>query len=112
MAPSDSTTWSADGTYTANNTVVAGTWIDLTGTYDASAGTMSLYVNGVLAGTGRHTSTWSATGPFVIGRDKVDVANNAFFNGMVSDVEAYNYSMTPYQVSNLYNARTPATSIS
>ena len=102
MAPSDSTSWSANGASTANNSAAVGVWTHLVGTYDATSGIMSLYVNGTLAATGTHTSTWSATGPFVVGRDKVDAVNNAFFNGQISDVETWSYALSAARVANLH----------
>lgn len=76
----------------------------LTATYDASTGSMSLYVNGSLVATEPHaTSTaWNATGAFAVGRDLVDSADNAYFDGEVSNVETFNNSLTASQALNLY----------
>lgn len=111
MAPTDSTSWSADRTDTANNAATVGTWTHLVGVYDASAGTIKLYVNGALAATSSHTTPWSATGPLAIGRDFVDTSNTDLFNGEISDVEVYGYPMSSYQVSGLFTTHTPATTI-
>lgn len=100
MAPTDSTTWSANSVASAAGTAASGVWTHLVGVYTASSGTMQLYVNGALVASGTFTPVaWSATGPFAIGRDFVDVADNAWFDGEISDVDVYNSALTQAQVT-------------
>ncbi len=106
MSPTDSATSTADKASTASSTDNPGKWTYLTATYNAANGTMSLYVNGALAATGTHTTTWNATGSFVIGRDFVS-APDGFFNGDISNVQAFNYALSAPQITALYDQITP-----
>lgn len=63
-----------------------GTWYNLIGTYDATADTMKLYVNGVLQGTTSFASPWKATGHTNIGRAKWGGASVDFANASIDDV--------------------------
>ncbi|MEU5717383.1 LamG-like jellyroll fold domain-containing protein [Streptomyces sp. NPDC020403] len=58
----------ADGTWSyqrvaSNNPAVPGAWTHLAGVYDATANTISLYVNGEFQGVTPFTGAWAATGP-------------------------------------------------
>lgn len=67
------------------------TWTNLIGTFDASSGMISLYVNGTLVGTATDTSPWNAPGPLTIGGVQLTGGSaNNLFNGAVSDVQVYN----------------------
>ena len=48
-------------------TADVGKWFHLAGVFDANAGTMRLYVNGVLVATSVRTAAWHADGPLTIG---------------------------------------------
>jgi hypothetical protein len=78
-----------------------GVWTHLVGTYNATTHGMSLYVNGTLAQTITGVTPWNATGPFAIARAKYNGANTFFFPGSVSHVQAWNYTLTPTQVTAL-----------
>ena len=82
---SDSTASTA--TQVVGPAAVAGTWYQLVGVYDATAGTIKLYVNGVLQGTTAYTSGWKATGHTTIGRAKWNGGNVDFVNGAIDDVQ-------------------------
>jgi hypothetical protein len=82
---SDSTASTA--TQVIGPAAVAGTWYQLVGVYDATAGTIKLYVNGVLQGTTAYTSGWKATGHTTIGRAKWNGGNVDFVNGAIDDVQ-------------------------
>ncbi|MGW8364895.1 LamG domain-containing protein [Streptomyces wedmorensis] len=101
MPKTDSPTWNVDQ---VRAPATAGVWTRLTGTYDAAAETVTLYVDGEKKGTATHTAPWAATGPFVVGRDKVNSVNNAFFKGSIQRVEAFDYAMRDAQASS--HART------
>jgi hypothetical protein len=75
-----------------------GTWTHLVGTYNATSGTLSLFVNGSAAGTAQNTTPFSASGPFAIGRGLASAANVGFFPGKISNVQAWSYALTPSQV--------------
>ena len=73
-----------------------GRWTHLVGVYDATTGTMSLYVNGHLAGTGTDTTPWStpAAGPLLIGgNDNASNGSEAGFPGKIADVHVYNTAL-------------------
>jgi len=88
------------------------TWTHLVGTYDASTGQLDLYVNGVLAGTAVNTTPFATTGVTAIGRGKFDGAATDFFPGELSDVEAFGYTLTPAEVSAIYQGQLPVTQLS
>ncbi|GAA2136752.1 hypothetical protein GCM10009760_16470 [Kitasatospora kazusensis] len=71
-------------------------WTHLVGVYDATAQTMSLYVDGALTATTSNTSPWAATGPLTIGTAK-NAGNN--FPGSISDVQYFDSALTPAAVS-------------
>ncbi|MFD7324771.1 LamG-like jellyroll fold domain-containing protein [Streptomyces sp. NPDC059875] len=96
MPKTDSSGWSVDQAIAPATPEV---WTHLTGVYDAAAGMITLYVNGAKKTFAAHTAPWSATGPFVVGRDKVNGANNAYFNGSIQRVEAFDYPMRDDQAA-------------
>ena len=83
------------------------TWTNLLGVYDASDSTMSLYVNGALAGTATNASTWNAQGPMAIGGVKLVGAAGAlagnYFPGSIADVQTYTRALTASEASGIYN---------
>jgi hypothetical protein len=81
------------------------TWVLLTGVYDATAGTVTLYVNGA-AQTPVHTRTapYAASGPFAVGRSWFQTYPSNPFAGSVSDVRVYNRVLTPAEVHSLVSA--------
>jgi RHS repeat-associated protein len=90
---------------TSSATATAGTWAHLVGVYNASTGTMTLYVNGAAAGTATDTTPVASSGPLAIGRAETVASGgdtNDFFGG-VSDVQVYQQALTSAQVSALYN---------
>ncbi|WP_225099695.1 LamG-like jellyroll fold domain-containing protein [Streptomyces sp. CoH27] len=97
MAQSDSTSATTDTATASGLTAQIGAWARLTATYDASAGTMTLYVNGKQAATATHTTKWNATGAFVIGNGN----GSAAFTGSVADVTTYQQALTAPQIAAL-----------
>ncbi|MGW4164064.1 LamG domain-containing protein [Streptomyces sp. NPDC004788] len=99
LPKADSATWSVDQAIAP--AAVTGTWTQLTGVYDAAAGTVSLYVDGVKKATAVHADVdrWAATGPFVVGRDRVRGADNAFFNGFVQRAAAFDHPLRDDQIA-------------
>ncbi|MBB4944793.1 hypothetical protein F4556_000328 [Kitasatospora gansuensis] len=89
--------WSYDQTTAATsnaNRVQLNTWTQLTASYNATTRQMSLYVNGVLAGSGYHTQNSGITGQLVIGRYKYLGQPISYFDGRVSDVAVYDFPST------------------
>ncbi|MFC4851873.1 LamG-like jellyroll fold domain-containing protein [Actinophytocola glycyrrhizae] len=70
----------------SNQTAVLNQWVHLTGTYDQPGQQLRLYVNGTLAGSHTQSALWTATGPFTIGRSKVNGVAAEFFPGMIDEV--------------------------
>lgn len=80
-----------------------GIWTHLIGVYDATAKTLTLYINGTAAGHISFTTPWAATGIFTIGASNYPgVKTSSYFNGAIADVETYNYPMNPTQAAALY----------
>ncbi|MEV0589615.1 LamG-like jellyroll fold domain-containing protein [Nonomuraea sp. NPDC050310] len=92
----------------STQTAVAGQWTHLAGVYDATAGKIRLYVNGVLNAEVAYTSTWNATGPVHVGRTKVNSAQKDYFKGTVDDVRTYTQALTLADVQTIIaNPETP-----
>ncbi|MEV8532954.1 ricin-type beta-trefoil lectin domain protein [Streptomyces sp. NPDC051211] len=74
IAHADDDSWPYDftSTVTPANVFKPGAWTQLTATYDATTGAMSLYVNGTLASSGHHRAATSPapSGSLVLGRYK------------------------------------------
>ncbi|MGW2883425.1 LamG-like jellyroll fold domain-containing protein [Streptomyces sp. NPDC001233] len=97
MPQSDVSSPTMDTAATNGLTAQIDAWTQLTATYDASAGTMTLYVNGKQAATATHTSKWNATGAFTIGN------GSAAFTGSIADVTTYQQALSGPQVAALAN---------
>ncbi|TQM81258.1 concanavalin A-like lectin/glucanase superfamily protein [Saccharothrix saharensis] len=72
--------------------VQVGVWTHLAAGYDRSTGRMSLYVNGVAAGSAPHLGAWSpdpATGSLRIGRTLQGTTAVQHFSGAIDDVSVY-----------------------
>jgi hypothetical protein len=79
-----------------------GTWTHLVGTYNAPTHTLSLYVNGALAGTATDATPINATGTLTLGRGQVNAAPTDYFTGDLSSIQTWNYALTATQVTALY----------
>ncbi|MEU3618981.1 LamG domain-containing protein [Streptomyces sp. NPDC006872] len=80
----------------------ANTWTHLVGTYNAATRTGRLYVGGALAATTTGVTPWSSTGSFTVGRALYDGNQTDHLPGMVSDVQAWNYTLSANQITALY----------
>ncbi len=85
-----------------NATIATGTWYHLVGVRNASAGALSLYVNGVLESTVANTTTWSATGPLAVGRAQFSAGLRDFVTGSIDSVAVFDSALTAAQVTALY----------
>lgn len=72
----------------STTTPVVGQWYHLTAVRDRNAGTMKLYVNGVLEATTAYAGGWKANGPLNVGRGKW-VNPTDWFAGAIDEVHAY-----------------------
>lgn len=92
---------STSSTATVVNSGVAastGTWYQVTGVYNASSSTASVYVNGVLKASSSFSSPWAGTGDSTIGRAKWNGANVDFTDGDIGDVRMYNKVLTSQDI--------------
>ena len=80
---------------------VAGQWYQLTGVYDSSANTLSLYVNGQLQQTTEAPTAWQASGHLVIGRGKFGGGPVDWVNGAVDDTRVYQAALLPAAIEQL-----------
>ena len=80
----------------------ANTWYDLTGTYDAATGVMTLYVDGKPAGTATDKAPIASSGPLAIGRAKFNGAPADLFHGQIAGVQVYDRVLSSAQAASLY----------
>lgn len=84
---------------TSPNTPEFFTWYFIVGTWDATSGNMSLYINGEIANdTKTSTSVELETDTLIVGKDD----NNNYLYGRISNLQIYSGSITPNDVENLY----------
>ena len=85
-------------------------WIHLAGTYNASTGSMLLYVNGKLVGSGINTTPWTGTGPLVIGSAK-NLTGNPYdlVDGSMADVRVHQRTLSLQDVEATYAEPRPGT---
>ncbi|WCE02444.1 hypothetical protein PGH47_42620 (plasmid) [Streptomyces sp. HUAS 31] len=81
-----------------------GRWQLLTAVFDADAERLLLYVDGSLQETAEHSPTWSADGPFTVGRGKWEGAPSDPFRGGIDDVRAYDRALSGREVAALAKA--------
>lgn len=91
---------------TINQTLTAGTWYYLSFLYDASAGTMEIYVNGSSIGTisSLRTSLHNSTDPFRIGAIGDGGGVTSYFDGIIDEFGIWSKLLTSAEVTELYNA--------
>ena len=83
---------------------VAGQWYQLVGVANASANTISIYVNGVLGNTTSFSDWWRATGNTLIGHGFYNGAPTDYVNGSVDDAEIFPTALSATQVLGLHEA--------
>lgn len=81
----------------ATPTSAVGNWTHLAGVYDATAGTMTLYVDGRPAGSATHTTPWQGTGPMTIG----GAGTTSYTSASVSVVQTYQSALSVSNVGSL-----------
>ncbi len=94
---SDST--SAVTTYVDSPTApLAGTWYHIVGVDNASAGTITLYVDGQQQGSVAYTGGWAATGNTLIGHGFYGGGQVDYVNGSIDDAEMFSSALSAAQV--------------
>jgi hypothetical protein len=78
-----------------------GRWTLLTGVYDASAKTISLYVDGTLAQTTAVPGIWQTSGPLQIGRTRYHSAWVDNWNGAIGDIQIWDRALQPSAIAQL-----------
>ncbi|WP_243659816.1 LamG-like jellyroll fold domain-containing protein [Streptomyces sp. BK205] len=82
--------------------VKAGEWVHLVGTYGAGADQLSLYVNGLLAGTAAYSTPWDARRGLQIGAGSYNGQSASFFPGKIDDVRLFEKPLSAVEISDLY----------
>ena len=85
----------------ATSTASTSTWYHVLGMYDQGAGTISLYVNGVLQGSTSYTTPWKSIGATVLGGAEWALSPVDPVNGTIDDVHFYNKVLNASQISTL-----------
>jgi hypothetical protein len=92
-------------------TINTGTWYMCTWVYDASAGAVEYYVDGVQIGTevtGLPTSIYDGTAAFTVGAWIDNTTPRNFFDGLMQDLIIWNSELSVTDVSDLYDDYTAA----
>jgi hypothetical protein len=87
--------------------VLNGKWNMVTATDDSSTGVQDVYVDGVLVATASNGSNGAKNDQFTIGYSPT--FGNRDFDGLLSDVGIWNYSLSSTQVAGLYASATTPT---
>ncbi|WP_344037564.1 LamG-like jellyroll fold domain-containing protein [Saccharothrix xinjiangensis] len=85
-----------------------GEWTHLAVTYDAGAGQVRLYVNGMLSGAQVGVRVLPSSGPLTIGRSKWNGQATAFFPRGVDDVRLYSRALLDGEVRRVHDDVAPA----
>jgi large repetitive protein len=85
-----------------SGTATTGVWTFLAGTYNASTGAMTLYVNGTLSGTATDATPIAAHGAFTIGSAKTGGSQGDWFDGQAADIQVYPRTLSAAEVQQLY----------
>ncbi len=80
---------------------VTGTWYHIVGVDDATAGTLTLYVDGQSMGSVPYTGGWQANGNTLIGHGFYNGGQVDFVNGSIDDVELFSSALSAAQVAAL-----------
>ncbi|WP_433609895.1 LamG-like jellyroll fold domain-containing protein [Dactylosporangium sp. CA-139114] len=85
------------------------TWAHLVVVYDADQQKVSLYVNNGAPVTTTLRVPWKARGPFTVGRNHLTNYGD-YWNGSISDVQAYARPLTATEIGQVYAGTSPAAS--
>lgn len=98
-----STNGTAEGvSATVTHSVSTGTWYNIGATYDVSAGTLEVFVNGssIGTGTGGPTSIANTAGDFNLGRNP---AGGNYLDGLLDQVGVWTKLLSSTEMTDLYN---------
>ena len=95
----------------ANDPADPKVWYNVAGVYDATAKTLTLYVDGVAQETVPYTSVpWKAGGHMAIGRGKYSGNSVDWLDGTVDDVRFYQAALTAADIAALVKPNLPPAS--
>jgi hypothetical protein len=83
------------------------TWYHLVAVYDKPAQQLTLYVNGVAAGTAAFTTPWQVSGVLVAGRGTLSGGPINFWPGRIDGVRTFQRALSAADVTSLYNGTDP-----
>lgn len=78
-----------------------GTWTHVVLTYDASIGSLVLYVDGVRAASVHVSGAATVNGPFVLGANQAGGALGSYFNGEIARAVTFGTALTSQEVKKL-----------
>lgn len=81
-----------------------GVWTHLTGVYDASAGQIRLYVDGVQQSAVSHSTAWDAQGTLQLGRAMSQGTPTRFWNGDLDEVQVHPRTMSAAEIASIVAA--------
>jgi hypothetical protein len=86
----------------SNAAPVTGRWVHLAAVHNATAKTISLYVDGVLqTAVATVPATFNATTALTIGKRKWNGGDDGYFNGAIDDVRVYNFVETAAKIAEM-----------
>jgi hypothetical protein len=85
-----------------NNSLNAGNWYHVVGTFDNSANEMKLYVNGALEGSAEYHAPNNGDIDYAVGALQANDTVGDFFNGTIDNVIIYNKALTATEVNESY----------
>ncbi|WP_433434855.1 LamG-like jellyroll fold domain-containing protein [Nonomuraea sp. CA-141351] len=83
---------------------VAGRWTHLVGMYDAAAGQIKIYVDGVAGTPAAHTTPWKAAGSVQLGRARYNAAPADYWPGSLDEVRIYSRALSIQEIHDLAGA--------
>jgi subtilisin-like proprotein convertase family protein len=89
----------ADVAARSNTAAQTSVWTHLAGVYDHDAQQLRIYVNGRLAGTTPHRSTWNAQGPFGFGYANWYGFTPSRWSGDLDEVKVYQFAASERKIS-------------
>lgn len=78
-----------------------GTWYHIVGVNDATAGTITMYLDGRSMGSAAYSSGWEATGNTLIGHGLYNGDQVDFVNGSIDEVQLFSTALSAEQVAAL-----------
>jgi hypothetical protein len=86
---------------TTSTPVTANTWVYLTGVYDTTSDTMTLYVNGQPGEILENAQLSPGSGPVSVGRGQYNGSSTDWWDGGIKNVEIFNQALNQQQIQTL-----------